>query len=193
MQARSLALPQAEPLSSLESFKVLVLNSSYEPLRIVNWERALTLLLGGRVEVLESYTRQVRSPSKSFCIPSIVRLKQYVRPRNQGKILRFSRYHVFLRDEYRCQYCKRIFVTKQLTLDHVVPVMRGGRKTWSNIVTSCVPCNQRKGARTPQEAGFSGFKQPVEPRVGFLPDILYMRGAFPRSWRPYLNWTALHA
>jgi 5-methylcytosine-specific restriction endonuclease McrA len=172
----------------LQAKRVLVLNASWEPMRIVSWQRAILLLLGEKIEVIDAYEVQVRSPSCALNLPSVVRMKKYVRPKKKRTILRFSRQHVFLRDEYKCQYCLNTFTVKDLTLDHVIPVTRGGRKTWSNIVTSCGTCNQQKGSRTPQEAGFHEFRSPKEPHAGFLPDLLFMRGSLPDSWRPYLEW-----
>ena len=169
--------------------RVLVLNASYEPMRIVSWQRAMLLLLGEKVDVLEASDIVIRSPSVSISLPSVIKMRTYYKPkRGPSKVLRFSRLHVFLRDDFRCQYCRETFPIKALTLDHVIPVVRGGLKTWTNIVSCCVDCNQKKGSRTPQEAGFHHFRTPSEPSVGFLPDILYLKGSIPDSWKAYLLW-----
>lgn len=173
--------------SSLESFRVLVLNASYEPIRIVSWQRAMLLYLGQKIDALEFYETQVRSIQQSFVLPAVVRMKRYIRPKRPFGYVRFSRQHVFMRDDYECQYCQNIFVGKELTLDHVVPVTRGGLTSWSNIVTCCVPCNQRKGAKTPQEAGLHLYKVPTEPLPGFLPDLLLYKRSMPESWKLYLE------
>ncbi len=174
--------------SSLESARVLVLNSSYEPLRIVSWQRAMLLLLGKKIEVLDHYTSLVvHSISQQFVLPSVIKMRMYVRPKRPFGYVRFSRQHVFMRDDFCCQYCCETYSAKELTLDHVVPVTRGGRTTWSNIVTCCVQCNQDKGAQTPTEAGLSLLKTPSEPGSGFLPDLLLYKRSMPESWRPYIS------
>jgi 5-methylcytosine-specific restriction endonuclease McrA len=168
--------------------KVLVLNASFEPLRIISWYRAIRLLLAQKVEVVDSYEILIHSPSLSLRLPSVLRMKRYVSKKRLTRVPRFSRQHVFLRDSHQCQYCFISYTSKELTLDHVVPVARGGKKTWSNIVTCCKVCNQKKGAQTPKEAGFAKFKYPREPSPGFLPDILYYKERMPQMWRPYLEW-----
>lgn len=175
--------------SSTPAFpRVLVLNSSFEPIRIVSWQRAMILLLGEKVEVLENHDIEIHSPSRAFRLPSVLKMRRFVRLKRSANVLRFSRQHVFLRDGFECQYCSKPYPVKDLTLDHVVPVMRGGQKTWTNIVTSCGRCNQRKGSRTPQEAGFKNFRLPREPQAGFLPDLLFLKGSVPPTWKPYLEW-----
>lgn len=174
-------------MSGLFGHRVLVLNSSWEPLRVVSWQRAVLLLMGGKIEVLDTYDFLIRSPSISLKLPSVVRMKGYVALKRQRNLVRFSRQHVFLRDEFRCQYCRKEFSGKELTLDHVIPVVKGGKKTWSNIVACCVPCNQKKGARTPGEAGFHGFSPPLEPQFGFIPEILVLKDRVPPSWEPYVS------
>jgi 5-methylcytosine-specific restriction endonuclease McrA len=156
-------------------------------MRIVSWQRAILLWLGQKIEVVDTYEVLIHSPSLSVRLPSVIKLKKYVAPRRHRKVVRFSRNHVFMRDDYTCQYCFKSFSTKELTLDHVIPVTRGGLTTWSNIVTCCAQCNQKKGCRTPQEAGFAHFKTPLEPKISFLPDLLFYKGSVPQSWRPYLN------
>jgi len=172
--------------SSLQSARVLLLNSSYEPLRIIGWQRAMLLVLGQKIDVVDLYSLHIRSVSQKFQLPSVIRMKRYVRPKRPFHYVRFSRQHVFLRDDFRCQYCYDDFPAKDLTLDHVLPVMRGGRTSWSNIVTCCVDCNQRKGAKTPNEAGLELYKTPTEPPTSFIPDLLFYKRSMPESWRPYI-------
>ncbi len=186
--------------SALDGLRTLVLSSTYEPLRIVSWKRAMILFLTEKTEVLDFYSSaMVRSVSRSFPLPSVIRMRRYAPTRRHRRGPRFSRLHVFLRDDHCCQYCRIRLPAKELTLDHIVPVVRGGLTTWSNIVSCCVPCNQRKGAKTPQEAGLVLAKIPAEPKPGFLPDLLlYDLGgqaleritngklAIPEPWKPYL-------
>jgi len=140
----------------------LLLNASYEPLKIINWKRALTLLMTGKAEAVENYETEVRSQKKSYVLPAVIRLIKRVRFRR--KTLKFSRENVYLRDNHTCHYCGKGFSPKDLTFDHVMPRSRGGRTTWKNIATSCKPCNQAKGDQTPEEAGMSLMNKLYVPR-----------------------------
>ncbi len=139
--------------------QVLVLNQNYEPLNITNMRRAVTLLHLGKAEVVESADRRLHSCRLVIDAPSVVRLAYFVRrPYPQ---LRVSRKGVFARDGHRCQYCGAS--GEPLTLDHVVPVSRGGKHDWTNLVTSCVTCNNAKGDRTPSEMHWSLRVRPQPP------------------------------
>ena len=129
---------------------VLLLNITYEPLRIINWKKAITLLCLGKVEVIEEYTREIHSVTFTLKLPSVVRLLRMVkRPKTPVK---FSRQNIYARDRYRCQYCGNQYPTEELTYDHVMPKSRGGTTEWENIVTCCIDCNRKKGGRNPSEA-----------------------------------------
>ena len=165
---------------------VLLLNITYEPLRIINWKKAITLLLLGKVEVLEEYSREIRSVSFTIKLPSVVRLLRMVRkPKSPVK---FSRQNIYARDKYRCQYCGEKFSSEELTYDHVIPRSRGGKTEWENIVTCCVDCNRRKGGKTPSEAGMKLIRKPVKPN--WVPALRITIGfrEVPQSWRDYLYW-----
>lgn len=166
---------------------VLLLNAGYEPLRVVNWQRAFVLVFQEKVEVLEKYQAYVRSVSQSFPLPAVMRLRRWIKIKRRIPVIRFSRSNLYLRDEFLCQYCVVEFPERMLTLDHVLPVSRGGRKTWENIVTACLRCNQKKGHRTPDEAGFKLHKEPRAPR--WLPgNFGTVRAKSPPPlWVPYLN------
>lgn len=139
---------------------VLVLNQSYEPLNLCRIRRAIVLVFHGKAEVLENSRGELHSVTQVFQIPSVIRLVYMVkRPRHQRKL---SRLEVFSRDQYTCQYCGR--QTKELTLDHVIPRRRGGQHSWDNVVSACIPCNRRKGGRTPDEARMRLLRQPRPPR-----------------------------
>ena len=138
---------------------VLVLNQDYQPVNICRVRRAVVLVFQGKAEVLENGLGLLHSVAYSLPIPSVVRLVYLVRrPRFQRKL---TRYEIFSRDNYTCQYCGR--ETKELTLDHVVPKGRGGNHDWENIVSCCIPCNRRKAGRTPMEAGMRLMCRPVPP------------------------------
>ena len=117
------------------SFRALVLNASYEPLRIISWQKALIMWFQEKVEVLEYHSTFVRSVSDSFKLPSVLRLKSYVRPKRVDGV-RFCRENVYIRDSYTCQYCRIKFPYKELTIDHVLPAShRSGRLTPADVQT----------------------------------------------------------
>ena len=167
----------------------LLLNASYEPLRVITWQKAIVLLVKGKVEVIASYDRRIRGVRVSLELPSVLRLRNRVRVSHRFHQVPFSRSNIYLRDKYRCQYCARRFTASELTFDHVVPVSQGGRKVWENIVTCCISCNRKKGGKTPREAGLSLVRRPKRP--AYLPAhaITYGMSEVPPSWRDYLHWT----
>ncbi len=170
----------------LASARVLVLNASYEPIRIVNWQNAMLLWFQNKADILESHSYQVKSALESFPLPAVLRLKKYIKPWANGQA-RFSRDNVFLRDDYICQYCHKSFAHSQLTLDHVMPYSRGGGKTWENIVTACKACNHKKANKTPQEANMPLLKEPK----AFLqraskPISKKNKDQLPEIWKPYI-------
>jgi len=170
--------------------QTLILNASFEPLQIVSWQRALQLMFQGKVEVIEESDREVRTVSLTLKVPSVLRLIQYIPLRKKKKIIRFSRENVFLRDQYQCQYCGEKSLKTQLTLDHVIPVVQGGKKTWENIVTSCKTCNQRKGGRTPQQAKMKLIRDAKEPLwLGRMSIFRFELRMTPDKWKIYLTHT----
>jgi len=166
--------------------QVLLLNLSYEPLKIINWKKAVTLLCLGKVEVIEEYGRDIRSVSLTIKLPSVVRLLRMVK--HPKKPVKFSRQNIYARDRYRCQYCGVRFPSEELTYDHVLPRSRGGRTEWENIVTCCVNCNRKKGGKTPEEAGMSLIRKPIRP--SWVPALRITIGIreVPTAWRDYLYW-----
>lgn len=168
-----------------ESFRSLVLNSSYQPVKMICWQKALILWFQGKVEILEYHAFQVRSSQESFRLPSVMRLKRYVSPRRPTR-LKFSRENVYLRDNYTCQYCGTRFHPKDLTLDHVVPASKLGRKDWTNMVTACQKCNHRKGNRTPIGAGMPLLCEPRIPTWLPATEPAFNVGEVPETWLAYL-------
>jgi 5-methylcytosine-specific restriction endonuclease McrA len=141
---------------------VLVLNASYEPLRLVTVRRAVILLLQEKAELVEAIERQLRAGSYACDTPLVIRLIRYVAiPRRMR--LPFSRRGVIMRDRETCQYCGDQPGRAQLTLDHVVPRSQGGRSEWENVVSACYVCNHRKGGRTPNQAGMALISAPHQP------------------------------
>lgn len=168
--------------------QTLLLNATYEPLKVVHWQKAVTLFCQGKVEVISVYEREVRSVSFSFRLPSVIRLLRRIRIRRRFDYVPFSRANIYARDNYTCQYCAELFSAPDLTFDHVVPVAQGGRKDWENIVTCCVTCNRQKGGRTPDEAGMRLRRLPRRPaRAPAIRMTVGLRDA-PDSWRDYLYW-----
>ena len=162
----------------------LILNATYEPMRVVSWQRAITMLHLGKVEVVRNYRRVLRAVSWRVSMPAVVRLVKYVR-RHRARIS-FSRRNVFLRDQHRCQYCERLVPVTELTCDHVIPRSRGGRSSWDNVVAACGPCNRKKANKTPAEARMRLRRQPVRPAS--LPPLAAPRIGehAPEPWREFL-------
>lgn len=163
----------------------LILNSGYEPIKVVNWRKAICLWFQDKVEVLEFHSVSVNSPSRSYKLPAVVRLKQYIRP-YLSLTVRLSRQNIFLRDNHICQYCHMKFSEKRLTIDHVVPLSKGGKHEWTNVVTACSSCNNKKGDKTPEKANLRLLTRPEKPR--WLPnrDLDLEGNRLPSAWRPYL-------
>jgi 5-methylcytosine-specific restriction endonuclease McrA len=146
------------------------------------------MLFQGKVEVLEEYDEDIRSVSITIKMPAVIRLLQHVTGRK--KSVKFSRINVATRDDFRCQYCGVKHVLSKLTYDHVVPRAKGGRTTWENIVMACVPCNEKKGNRTPEQASMRLRKPPVKPSS--LPVVVFRidpQATLPEQW---VNWVYWH-
>src|SRR5450631_4394422 len=131
--------------------QTLLLNQGFEPIKVISWQRAITLLFLGKVEVLEEYDRDIRSVTMVIKIPAVVRLLRAFR--RHARPVKFSRVNIYARDNYRCQYCGKKAPISDLTYDHVLPRSQGGLTEWTNIVSCCYLCNRKKGGRTPNEAG----------------------------------------
>jgi 5-methylcytosine-specific restriction endonuclease McrA len=139
---------------SPDSLPALVLNAdyrplSYYPLSLWSWQDAIKAVFLDRVNIVAEYDHEVSSPSFAMKVPSVVCLKAYVKPATYPA---FTRFNVFLRDKFQCQYCGS---EDDLTFDHLVPRRFGGQTTWDNIVTACSPCNLRKGGKMPRESGMN--------------------------------------
>jgi 5-methylcytosine-specific restriction endonuclease McrA len=168
--------------------QTLVLNASYEPLRLVPWQKASTLLFQGKVEVIAVYDREIRGVTVRVKLPSVLRLLRHVRMKRSLADVPFSRANVYARDEHRCQYCGHRFAPGQLTFDHVIPVAKGGHKGWDNIVTCCIPCNRRKGDRMPEHAGMHLVRRPKRPEAHPYLTLSLGLNKAPESWRDFLYW-----
>jgi len=166
----------------------LVLDPGYSPVARISWERALTLIWSGKVEVVEEYDDwKVRSVTLEVKVPSVIRFIRAVR--GKRKMIRFSRENVFARDSGKCQYCGTKVPRHESTYDHVLPRSQGGHTKWENIVIACLSCNQKKGGRTPEQAGMKLKTKPVRPTK--LPDTMRITLCYepgmPSSWRTWLR------
>ncbi|KAL0693560.1 hypothetical protein Bca4012_060740 [Brassica carinata] len=177
----------------LSCFRGLVLDISYRPVNVVCWKRAICLEYMDKADVLEYYDQTVDSPTGSFYIPAVLRvphLLQVVKRRRVKNSL--SRKNILLRDDYTCQYCTS---RENLTIDHVIPISRGGEWTWQNLVAACSRCNSKKGQKTVEEAHMKLLKTPKEPKdydIVAIPltnaaiRMLRSSKGMPEEWREYL-------
>ncbi len=162
------------------SERALVLNTTYEPLSIVSSRRALVLVMRARADVLEAAEHRWYSAEQTFAVPSVIRLRNYVKVPYHRRVP-LTRRAVFARDGHRCQYCR----APAESLDHVVPKAKGGEHTWENVVACCRRCNIRKGSRLPDQAGLKLTRSPVTPTYqGWLYSALGT--SRDPSWIPYL-------
>ena len=176
----------------LEQCPALVLNAdyrplSYFPLSLWSWQDAIKAIFRDSVVVISEYERVVHSPTQEIRLPSVLALKEYIPAARKPA---FTRFNLFLRDRFECQYCHGSFKTNDLTFDHLLPRSRGGKTSWDNIVTACQACNIRKGDRTPDECGMYPRWEPRQPTIyelqehgrKFPPNFLH------ESWGDFLYW-----
>ena len=163
---------------------VLVLNASYEPINVCAARRALVLVLKGVASAEEHSGYAVRSSRRMTPVPSVIRLLEYRRIPHQTRAL--SRKNILMRDRYTCQYCHKTLASAELTLDHVVPRSRSGETAWENLVACCHPCNNRKGNRTPEEAGMKLARLPRPFSLHTSRQLMRLLGKSDEQWRKYL-------
>ncbi len=174
---------------SPEACPALVLNAdfrplSYFPLSLWSWQDAVKAVFLDRVNIVSEYERTVRSPSAEIRLPSVVSLREYVRPARHPA---FTRFNVFLRDRFSCQYCGS---SDDLTFDHLIPRALGGQTTWENVVAACSPCNLRKGGHHPRHTNMWPAQMPYRPTVFDLQKNgrLFPPNYLHESWLDYLYW-----
>jgi 5-methylcytosine-specific restriction endonuclease McrA len=177
---------------ALDNCPALVLNAdfrplNYFPLSLWSWQNSVKAVFLDRVNVVSEYDQAIHSPNWEMKIPSVISLKEYVYLSRRPA---FTRFNVFLRDQFACQYCSHSFPTPELTFDHVIPRSQGGRTEWSNVVAACSCCNLRKANKSVREAGMQLGRKPIQPtnhqlqQAGrrFPPNYLH------ESWRDFLYW-----
>jgi 5-methylcytosine-specific restriction endonuclease McrA len=180
---------------------VLVLNSLYQAVQVTGVRRAFRLFYSGRARALASDfvsydfdnwcdlppragDEVIHTPTRAIRIPKVIQLVRY--DRLPTREVRFTRRNIFYRDKNRCQYCGKVYQQRELNLDHIVPISRGGNSRWENVVCACIECNTRKGDRLPSEAGMRLFRKPKKPAG--LPMIrAKWIGPCPEEWRTFLD------
>ena len=175
--------PAARKLAVMQE-PVLVLNATFEPINVTAVRRAMVLMLKGVAQAEELSHAQVHSASRALPVPSVIRLVAYRHIPQQTRAL--SRKNILLRDRNTCQFCRRTLSASELTLDHVVPRSRGGRSSWENLVACCYQCNNRKGDRTPEEAGLALARRPRPFTLHTSRQLMRLIGNKDEKWRKYL-------
>lgn len=163
--------------------RTLLLTPWMSPHKVISWETAITLIYLQKAEVLEEYDEEIRSPSITMKVPAVIRLNKPLDGVKRG--VKFSRINVFTRDGFRCQYCGNRKQMKELNYDHVVPRVKGGKTNWENIVACCYDCNDKKGQKTPEQAGMRLLRKPFKPKS--LPHSFLQvdRMTIPDAWSAY--------
>ena len=187
--ARATAMFHPDLIRHPEQCPALVLNAdytplSYYPLSLWPWQTAVKAVFLDRVDIVDTYQRESHSPTRTMKIPSVIALRQYVKP---SEYPAFTRFNLFLRDRFQCQYCGS---HKDLTFDHVVPRRLNGRTTWENVTTACSPCNLKKGGRTPKQAHMHLHETPYRPTSWQLQDHgrRFPPNYLHTSWVDWLYW-----
>ena len=170
----------------------LVLNAdyrplSYFPLSLISWQEAIKSVFLARVQIVAEYEIEISSPSIKLRLPSVISLKRYVHCERRPA---FTRFNVFLRDGFTCQYCGSEFQPSDLTFDHILPRSKGGITSWTNVITSCASCNLAKGSATLKEAGMAPKRMPRVPKVAELQSVgrHYLPSYLHKSWVDFLYW-----
>ena len=161
----------------------LLLNSTYECIAFISERKVFKLLVKDKIEVLSEWDIKFAWGKGSARHPAVVRLKHHVRwiPRK----VRFNRTGVFRRDQHLCQYCSKGLSPSKLTMDHIIPRARGGDSSWRNCVTACFSCNNKKGDRTPEEAGMTLLKKPIVPQISIVNEYALMHNKHD-DWKLYV-------
>ena len=165
--------------------RTLLLSPWYIPLKILRWQDAVKMRYEGTAEVVAEYDDEIASPSVTWKMPAVLRLRNMPRPRKRG--VKFSRLNLYQRDGYRCQYCGHRFPAPELSYDHVVPRAAGGRTEWTNIVAACKPCNLRKANKSCDDAGMWPLGEPLRPRFLPLTSPVIDRSTAPEEWLGFVR------
>lgn len=176
------------PDQQILSGQTLVLNQGYQAHDIIPWYQAITLLVTEKADVVEEYDIDIRSAYLTMKMPAVIALRGKVK--RYKKPVKFSRVNVYSRDNFTCQYCGGRKTMDELTYDHVTPRCKGGKTVWNNIASACYDCNERKGGRTPKQAGMKLLSEPVQPVEVPHATIRIARQNVPPQWQEYLDWSS---
>jgi len=169
------------------NLRTLVLNQGYEPIRVVTWQRAITMVWLDKASVLSEYEEAVRSKHLTWQVPAVIWLRH--KTKRFVPEVKLTRHYIYARDNWRCQYCGEQFPAAALTFDHVVPRARGGRTSWTNVVTCCTPCNQRKGDQLLGQVDMMLLRKPRKP--SWMPALLvksFSACSIPTQWHDFVGW-----
>ncbi|HEO64786.1 MAG TPA: HNH endonuclease [Spirochaetes bacterium] len=170
----------------MDTMNVLLLNNTYEPVKVISWQKAIILHFKEKVDIIEVYEDfEIHSEKLALNVPAVVRLHYYVNIHKHLN-LRLSKENIFYRDNYTCAYCGKRLPKDQLTLDHVIPLSKGGKKAWNNIVAACNSCNNKKGNHLPEHSHFRPMKKPFEPSVKSYLSFFIKVQRIPDQWKDYL-------
>jgi len=185
---------------------VLVLNRSFYAIQVISWKRAISLVYLNHAnvvdddyntysfdnwkefaeEIIKNPSGYIHTPNFKIIIPEVIALKTFNElPKSEVK---FTRRNIYEHYHYRCNYCGRKFHTQELNLDHVLPRSRGGKTDWTNVVTSCIPCNLRKGNKTPNEASMRLLVRPSKPKwTGSAAVVFRPPFKIKASWQRFVD------
>lgn len=179
-------------MTSSSHTSTLILNHYMLPHRVTTWQDAITELFTGKVDVIEWYPEIIYQNTErgiTMKMPAVARLLKPVSAFKKG--VKFSRVNIMSRDQFRCQYCGTRHSMTKLNYDHVVPRVQGGKTDWHNVVTSCYPCNDKKGARTPEQAKMTLLKKPFRPKTLPLAQPVLALRSIPLEWEPFITKEAI--
>ena len=163
---------------------VLVLDSSYRPIKQISWQKAMTLFFQDKIEVIREYKDTwISSPSKRFRLPAVIRLVNYIFKLPWG--IKLTRTNIFIRDKGKCQYCDKRLNKSRFTVDHVIPKSKGGKSSWENLVCSCSKCNTYKGDKSLKEMGIKLKKKPEQPKNNLF---MILKDESPECWLDFLSY-----
>ncbi len=181
--------------SKLNNSPCLVLNADYQPLSyfplsLWGWQDAIKAVFLDRVNIVAEYNLKVNASNFSINLPSVISLKKYI---SINKKIPFTRFNLFLRDKFRCQYCNNKFRASELTFDHVISRSKGGLSNWENVVSACFRCNNKKGSMNCIEANMRLIRNPKKPSFN---DLREAGKQFPpnylhHTWSDFLYWDSV--
>jgi 5-methylcytosine-specific restriction endonuclease McrA len=171
----------------LQGMKVLLLDQYWQPVAIISWQKAMSLILTGhkqKAQVIQEYPdKMIHTVSQTFKVPSVVRVFGVGKRRN---VVSCTSDNIFYRDQYTCAYCNKKYLKKHLTIDHIFPVVQGGQRSWKNLITACMKCNQTKGGRTPKQANMPLKFRPIEPTWTLAFHLKLNRSDPIKDWSEYI-------